>query len=152
MARGWISSVLSPPPFWWWTFKRAVEVSNYVPIRIDNNITTLHKLVFKAKPDLRNLLPMFSVCYVRKYKNLNVEKLMNVENHSLAVILVGCSKIANSPIFFHPHSKKLITSDDFYVDESIPTGLAFRIRLYLPWLFRPSSSINMVNRNAPNIE
>ena len=127
MTRGWISSALLPPPFWWFAFKRAVEVSNYVPIRIDNNITTRHELVFKTKPDLRSLLPMFSVCYVRKYKNLDDEKLINVENHSLAVILVGRSKIANSPIFFHPHSKKLITSDDFYVDETLPAGPAFDI-------------------------
>ena len=52
---------------------------------------------------------------------------MNVKNHSLAVILVARSNIANSSIFYHPHSNKLITSDDFYVNETIPAAPAFDI-------------------------
>ena len=74
MARGWISSALLPPPFWWFAFKRAVEVSNYVPIKINNQLTTPHELIYEVQPDLRNLLSMFSVCYIRKYKHLNDKK------------------------------------------------------------------------------
>ena len=36
IARGRIASSLLPPTFWWFAFKRAVEVSNYVPIKIDS--------------------------------------------------------------------------------------------------------------------
>ena len=55
------------------------------------------------------------------------EKLTNTETHPIAVILVGRSSISNSPIFYHPHSKKLITTDDFYMDETFPAGPAFDI-------------------------
>ena len=127
MARGWTSSALLPPPFWWWAFKRAVEVSNYIPLKVNNKLTTPHELVYHTKPDLRNLLPMFSVCYLRRYENQDDEKLKNIENHSIAVILVGRSKISNSPLFYHPHTKKLITSDDFLCrrNSSSRTGVRY---------------------------
>ena len=43
------------------------------------------------------------------------------------MILVGRSTVANSPIFFHPHTNKIITTDDYYLDETIPAGPAFDI-------------------------
>ena len=127
MARGWIAPSLLPPTFWWFAFKRAVEVSNYIPLKINSSFTTPHELVFGDKPNLQNLLPMFSVAYVRQRKSENDTALQNVESHSIAVILVGRSTVANSPIFFHPHTNKLITTDDYYLDESIPPGPAFDI-------------------------
>lgn len=127
MANGWISSALLPPEYWWFAFKRAVKVAIYVPFRLNGEMTTPHEIVCGIKPDLRNLLPIFAVSYIRRYKNTDNSKLKNVENHSLAVILVGRSSVSNSPIFFHPHTKKLITSDDFYIDETLPAGPAFGI-------------------------
>ena len=127
MARGWIASSLLPPTFWWFAFKRAVEVSNYIPLTVNNTLTTPHELVFNEKPNLQNLLPLFSVAYIRRRKSDDNTKLQNVESHSLAVILVGRSTIANSPIFFHPHTNKIITTDDYYLDETIPAGPAFDI-------------------------
>ena len=127
MARGWIASPLLPPTYWWFAFKRAVEVSNYIPLKLNNTFTTPHELVFGQKPNLQNLLPMFSVAYVRRRKSEDDTKLQNVESHSIAVILVGRSTVANSPIFFHPHTAKIITTDDFFLDETIPAGPAFDI-------------------------
>ena len=127
MARGWIASSLLPPTYWWFAFKRAVEVSNYLPLKLNNKYTTPHELVYKEKPNLQNLLPMFSVCYIRRKTNPDNTKLKNVESHSIAVILVGRSTVSNSPVFSHPHTKKLLTTDDYYVDESIPAGPTFDI-------------------------
>lgn len=84
-------------------------------------------MVYREKPDLRNLLPMFSVCYLRRRKSLDDTKIPNSQPHSLAAILVGRSNVSNSPLFFHPHTQKLITTDDFYMDESIPAGPTFDI-------------------------
>ena len=127
MARGWIASSLLPPTFWWFAFKRAVEVSNYLPLKKNNKVSTPHELVFGSKPNLQNLLPLFSVAYIRRRKSEDTTALQNVENHSLAVILVGRSTVANSPIFFHSYTSKIITTDDFYLDETIPAGPAFDI-------------------------
>lgn len=60
-------------------------------------------------------------------QNENDKKLKNVESHSIAVILVGRSITANSSVFYHPHTKTLITTDDNMVDESIVAGPAFDI-------------------------
>lgn len=70
---------------------------------------------------------MFSVAYIRRKKNTNDEQITNSQPHTLAAILVGCSKVSFSPIFCHPHSQKLITSDDFYLDESLPVCPTFDI-------------------------
>ena len=86
MTQGWTASALLPTSYWWFAFKRAVEVSNYIPLKLNNKMTSPHELVYKIKPDMRNLLPMFSVCYIRRYKSLNNTKLKNIENNSLAVI------------------------------------------------------------------
>ena len=102
-------------------------MSNYVPLKHNNTLTTPHQLVFHDKPNLQNLLPMFSVAYVRKKTSDENTKLQNVENHSIAVILVGRSTVANSHIFYHPHTSKIITTDDYYLDETIPAGPAFDI-------------------------
>ena len=40
---------------------------------------------------------------------------------------MGRPTVSNSPLFFRSHTKKLITSDDFYVDEMLPAGPAFDI-------------------------
>lgn len=112
MARGWIASSLLPPTYWWFAFKRAVEVSNYLPLKLNNKYTTPHELVYQERPNLQNLLPLISVCYIRRKTNHDNTKLKNIESHSIAVILVGRSSVCNSPVFFHPHTKKLITTDD----------------------------------------
>ena len=70
---------------------------------------------------------MFAVSYIWRDKNEDGDKLQNIESNPLAAILVGRSTICNSPVFFHSHSKKLITTDDFYINETIPTSPAFDI-------------------------
>ena len=127
MARSWVSGALLPPTFWWFAFKRAIEVSNYVPLKISGKLTIPHELVYGSKPNLQNILPMFSVCYIRRRKSDENTNTKNVKNHSLAVIIVGRSTVANSPLFFHPHTKRLITADDYFVDDTIVTGPAFDI-------------------------
>lgn len=73
---------------------------------------------------------MFSAAYVRRRKSEDDTKLQNVETHSLKVILVGRSTVAKSPIFFHPHTAKIITTEDYYLDKTIPAGPAFDVACY----------------------
>ena len=149
MARGWIASSLLPPTYWWFAFKRAVEVSNYITLKLNNTFTTPHELVFGQKPNLQNLLPMFSVAYVRRRKSEDDTKLQNVESHSIAVILVGRSTVANSPIFFHPHTAKIITTDDYFLDETIPAGPAFDIACNTGVHFNSYAKQNVHLRSPP---
>ena len=66
MDSGWIASHQLPSKFWWHALKRATYVANHIPIKINNIMTTLHKLTYRKKIDLRTLLPIFSVCYIHR--------------------------------------------------------------------------------------
>jgi hypothetical protein len=58
MSRNWLSSAQLPPIFWYFAVKRAAEVTNYLPVKIDDKQLTPLELVYGIKPDLRNLFPM----------------------------------------------------------------------------------------------
>jgi len=119
MARAWLVSSLLPSNFWWFALKRATEISNYIPVRINSKLTTPHELVYKTKPDLRNLHPMFCVAYT-SYKSDH-----SYDTQTVKTILVGRSDKTNSFLFYHPSTKQLITSARYKLDESLTSGPAF---------------------------
>ena len=55
MARGWLASALLPTSFWWYALKQAVEISNYVLITVDNQLTAPFEMVYQQQPGLHNL-------------------------------------------------------------------------------------------------
>ena len=73
MARAWLTSNLLPSQYWWWAMKRATEISNYLPLKMDNQLITPHELVYGTKPDLRFRLPQFSIAYISRYRDGNIE-------------------------------------------------------------------------------
>ena len=64
MAIAWLTDSQLPSSFWWHAVKRACEVSNYLPIKANDKITTPFYLTHHKLPDLRTLFPMFSVAYL----------------------------------------------------------------------------------------
>ena len=101
MARAWIANKLMPSTFWWYALRHAVMITNYLPIKINNFLTTPYFLVHHKKPDLRNLIPLFAVGYITKYKDATSSR-KNVDSHSIRVILIGKDGKSNSLIFYHP--------------------------------------------------
>ena len=75
MEQGWLESALLPTSFWWFALKHTVEVSTYVPITIDNQLTTPFAMVYQQQPDLCSLFPMFSVGYITKIKDNTSQRL-----------------------------------------------------------------------------
>lgn len=142
MARGWIASAMIPSSFWWYSMKRAVEVANYLPIKIDNSYSTPHCLVYGEKPDLRNLLPMFSVAHIRKYSDPDGKKLQNTDSHSTSAILIGRSENSPSTLFYHPSTGRTIISDDFYLDEALSAGPAFGLNYQGGFHFHSYTQLN----------
>ena len=53
MSRSWLLSNLMPTKFWYHALKRAAEVSNYLPLKVNNKLTTPFEMVYNSKPDLR---------------------------------------------------------------------------------------------------
>ena len=126
MARAWLSSSLLPSKFWWFAMKRATEISNYLPIRINNQYSTPLELAYGLKPNLKNLFPMFSVAYITRFRDGNITR-KNVHSHSIRAILVGRDPFSNACLFYHPGTQRTITSDEFVIDETLCAGPAFHL-------------------------
>ena len=119
MSRSWLASSLLPSTFWWFALKRATEVANYVPLKINGKLTTPHQQAYGKKVDMRNLFPMFAVSYP-SYKSQH-----SFNTQSVRAILVGRSSKTNALLFYHPKSKNLITSSRYIIDETLPAGPTF---------------------------
>jgi len=127
MARSWLSSALLPSEYWWFAIKRAVEVSNYLPVRANDQLTTPFELVYGHKPDLRLLIPLFSLAYVRRLRDSNTMR-EKMQSTALQCILVGKSTVSDGLEFYHPPSKQVITSSDYKLDLTKPAGQVFNLK------------------------
>ena len=119
MSRNWLASALLPSEFWWFAMRRATEVSNYLPLKVDNILTSPHQLMYKQKPDMRNLIPLFAVAYP-EYPSKS-----SLDAQSCKAILVGKSKTTRAYEFYNPSTKNIITSSNFKLDERLTSGPAF---------------------------
>ena len=124
MARNWISSAMLPSSFWWHALKRATEVSNYIPLKINNTLNTPHGLVCGTKADMRNLFPLFSVAYI-DYQNKNNQN--SFATQTTKAILIGRSDLTNTLQFYHPPTKSIIDTAMYKIDESLIAGPAFAL-------------------------
>jgi hypothetical protein len=105
MARNWLTNSLLPSNYWWLAMKRAVEVSNMLPtfhIKTDPP-TTPHEYFYGSQPDLRALVPMFTVAYVTR------PSLSKFHSNALKCICVGRCSVSNGLLFYHPTTKQLFT-------------------------------------------
>ena len=141
MCRAWLASHLLPSKFWWWALKRSVETSNYIPIRLNNKYTTPFYLVHHQKPDLRNLLPLFSVGYLTRYCDGSTKR-QNMHSHTLQAILVGRDEKSNTYKFFHPGTQRTIVSDRFKLDEVLTSGPTFGLQYDGGFYFYKYSDFN----------
>jgi hypothetical protein len=65
MARNWLASAELPSTFWYFAVRRAAEVCNYFPYKLeDGSATTLFELAHHVMPDLRMLFKLFSLAAV----------------------------------------------------------------------------------------
>ena len=126
MARSWLTSALLPSSFWYFAIKRAVETSNYLPIKANGIITTPHELAYHIKPNMHALFPMFSLGYIDKPYD-STSKRESFTSQSLRVIAVGRSNTSNSLQFFHPPTQQLLTSAQYRLDPVLASGPVFNL-------------------------
>ena len=142
MTRNWITSALLPTTFWWFGVKRAVEVSNTaIPTfhHDKNNPTTPFELVHKRKPDLRNLIPMFSIADIKIDKEQGGHHRQSIRSQTLRTICVGLSHKADCAMFYHPPSKQTIHSDTYKFDTYMPAGPQFKLNFDGDFVFNTRS-------------
>jgi hypothetical protein len=96
-----------PSSYWYFAVKRAVEVSNVMPLQFKDStkVTTPYERVFCKKVDYRMLFPMFSLAYIKQHREQGQDKNSWVSK-SLKCIVVGKCNKSNSLIFYHPPSKQ----------------------------------------------
>ena len=123
MTRNWLTSSLLPSNYWWFAMKRAVEVSNLLPTFHTNNTTPIspHELFYQQRPDLRTLVPMFSIAYVTQ------PTISKFHSNAIKCICVGrCSK-SNGILFYHPPTKRVFTDGNIVkYDFTLPSGPQFQ--------------------------
>lgn len=125
--KNWKYRNLLPTNFWWFAFERATEVSNYVPLKVNNIITTPHELAYKVKPNARNLFPMSAIGYIRRCRDAETDREI-FHSQSLCAIAVGRWNKSSQLLFYHPPTKQTLSSDDFILDESLCSGSAFGLK------------------------
>ena len=127
MARAYLTRHLLPTKYWFFALRRAVEAANYMPIERSGSVTTPHELTHGEKPDYRTLIPIFSVAYVRRKKD---GKIKRGQFHAQAIkcIIVGQCQHSDSLLFYHPGSAQIFTSNDYSLDNKLPSGPQFNLR------------------------
>ena len=125
MSRNWLRSSMLPTKYCFFAVKRAIEISNIMPTKHKNKVTTPYELVYKRKPDFRQLFPQFSIAYIRQHRQDNKD-IDSWTAKSLKCIVVGSCSKSNGLLFYHPPSKQLLTcSDGYRFDPFSPSGPQF---------------------------
>ena len=130
MARNWLKSQLLPSTFWFFAIKRAVEVSNILPVETKEGIIyTPYERAYNRKVDFRCLFPMFSKAYIKVAKEQGGGHLNKYKSQIIKVICVGKCPKSDSLLFYHPSSKTIISDSDGYkFDNFSPSGPQFDLK------------------------
>ena len=124
MARSWLTSALLPSNFWFYAIKRTVETSNYLPVTLNGIPTTPFELVHHHKPDIRALIPLFSIAYI-DHPHTGTTATPTMSSQSLRVILVGRSAHSTALEFYHPPTKQIYSSSVYKLDPTLASGPIF---------------------------
>ena len=116
MVQSYVNDKLMPRFFYFWAIRHASRIQNIFPIKMNDHLTTPHELVYKTKPDYRQLFHLFSTAFFTHTKD-NVKARTNVQSYTMAGIAVGYSEIANGMEIYNPLTKELYTTSRFKLDE-----------------------------------
>jgi hypothetical protein len=128
MARNFLTENLLPRQFWFHALKYAVHVSNYLPVKMTNgHISTPHELAHGTSPDYRKLIPIFSVAYTKVDTSMATQTNGLVTSQTVPTILIGFDDQSDGCLFYNPATKNIISSSDYRLDHSRPSGPMFNL-------------------------
>jgi hypothetical protein len=150
MARNWLASAELPTSFWFYAVKRAAEVCNYFPIKLEcGTWTTPFELAHSAKLDLHVHFKLFSVAAVcrERYGDL---KLGKFDSQSTALIAIGCCPNSNGIQFYNPQNGTFVSSIDYKFQPNVTSGAHFGLK-YQPgtFIYRLDESTSVFSPNFP---
>ena len=125
MVRNWMTSNLLPSEFWYFGLRYAVQVTNMMPVTLANGTTsTPFELAYGVLPDWRTLIPLFSVAYVKRFRDGDAHRKAPY-CQTIKAICVGNDSKSDGKLFYIPHTRSLIGSADFTLDPAPPSGPCF---------------------------
>ena len=134
MARNWLASAELPASFWFYAVRRAAEICNYFPSKLDSGkFITPFELVHHQKPDLRVLFPMFGLAAVRR-ERVGDSKLSKFDAQSIPMIAVGRCQQSNGLQFYNPSNGTFVSSVDYRFQPYTTSGTRFGYK-YQPGTF-----------------
>ena len=127
MARSWLTTSLLPSNFWFHAVKRAVEVSNYLPVTLKGQTTTPFEFVYHHKPDIRVQISLIGIAYIDHLHPGNTNTTSYSTQTLLQVILTGRSDKTNALEFYRPPTKQIYTSAEYRLDTNLAAGPIFNL-------------------------
>jgi len=125
MARNWLASAELPASFWFYAVRRASEVCNYFPFRLeDGSFSTPFELVHRCKPDLRNLFKPFGLAAVRRERH-GTTSLQKFDSQSVPMIAIGKCQNSNGIQFYNPMNGTFVSSIDYVFQDHVTSGSRF---------------------------
>jgi len=131
MARNWLASAELPPTFWFYAVRRAAEICNYFPFRLeDGTYTTPFQLGQNQKPDLRVLFKLFSLAAVCR-ERIGDEIVGKFDSQSVPMIAIGKCPNSNGLQFYNPINNTFVSSIDYKLLSNETSGTRFGYRYQL---------------------
>ena len=125
MVRHWITSNYLPRKLWYFALRMAAQVSNYMPIILDNcQCTNPHEQKYGIKTDWRNLVPMFSLGYIHRIRDGKKQRATS-NSQSIMGICVFNNPKSYGLLFYFPTTKTIVGSADYCLDPTVPSGTVF---------------------------
>jgi hypothetical protein len=134
MARNWLASAELPATFWFYAVKRAAEVSNYFPYKLeDGTFTTPFELVHQKKPDLRVLFRLLGLAAVRR-ERVGDTSLSKFDSQTLPIIAVGKCPLSDGLQIYNPVNGTFVSSIDYRFQHHTTSGTKFGFNLFIDWM------------------
>ena len=99
-----------------------------MPVKSNNVWTAPFEKLHNVKPDYRNLHPMFSIAYVKRFKD-GKKCRMKGTSQSIKCIFVGKDYKSDGKLFYLPHTKSLARSADYKIYPNHLSGPSFWFKL-----------------------
>ena len=128
MARSYITDMQMPRAYWFWALRHATQMVNYIPCKVNGELTTPFELVHGVKPDYRVVFRLFSTVYFRVKCDGARERDGVAEALSKQGIAIGQDRKSDGLLIYCPHTKKYFVSNSYKMDEGRSTANAFNLK------------------------
>ena len=130
MVSNWLTINYLPRKFLYFALKMTAQVSNYMPILLENGqLTNPHEQKYDTKPNWRNLLPMSSLSYICRNRDVNNQRA-TADSQSIMGICVGNDPKSDVLLLYLPTTKKLVCSAYYRLYLTISSGPVFGYSYY----------------------